>query len=182
MTWTQEQIDEAAAKARAAYVSGNANKSSPWCNLLDADKQYWRNVVLAAQMPIAEVTSEEWLSTEYFHGSVCDECLSTIVGLTQRAETAEAATVTLKAALQREEAEKYKGLAIEDELRATLAEREKEIEQMRAFHRLSVNVNVDLRSRLATARGIAFESCDSPFGLADQVRRLRAALAATEDK
>ncbi len=58
MKWTQEQIDE---KAAALFECG-MGFGVAWDLQKEVDKEYWRKKVLAAQMPISEVTSEEWLS------------------------------------------------------------------------------------------------------------------------
>ena len=54
MTWTQEQIDEAAKRAYVAY------NGASWEVVSEGRQEFWRNVVLAAQMPIAEIDGEEW--------------------------------------------------------------------------------------------------------------------------
>ncbi len=51
--WTQEQIDEAAKRTRDAYVDAK------WSYSQNENFEYWRKVVLAAQMPIAPIADEE---------------------------------------------------------------------------------------------------------------------------
>ncbi len=271
MKWTQEQIDE---KAKELF-EGGMGFGLAWDLQKEADKEYWRKKVLAAQMPIAEhwdappriashreggdkvsdFVSEDirpnlprydWKldedggevecrsvtgrymhasevlpelarieaenaelrkATEYFHGSVCDECLSTIVGLKQRAETAEAnlkESDTLATSLEKDCVD----------LNLLLAEREKEIERLkveagnlRFKYALSdtevpADFEVDLepavrvtayikslRSRLATAREALSNLVDSiedagghdENGDVFDIREACAALAATED-
>ncbi len=55
MTWTQEQIDEAAKRVAQIIYPPPA-----WESLYETGKEHCRAIVLAAQMPIAEVTDTEF--------------------------------------------------------------------------------------------------------------------------
>ncbi len=74
-----------------------------------------------------------------------------------------------------------------DDLKATLAEREKEIERLKLVQKTVIDIARDLRSRLATARafirtlwelGTFGQACASALS---EDAELRAALAATEE-